>query len=168
MMRRSAPKRTAPAGVCFGPARSAARSRTAAGCAPGGETEAEPDAEAEADEAAAAVQAMIGELPGLGELKGMDSDTLNEACMAVQSAYDAYEALTEEQQAQVTGADCFEELFGWFNSQVATLANSTDIYPDAVDADGDITAGTTFSRNGPIVEDSDDSTDLLWQPILRG
>ena len=38
------------------------------------------------------------------ELKGMDSDTLNEAYMAVQSAYDAYETLSEEQQAQVTCA----------------------------------------------------------------
>ena len=111
-----------------------------------------------AKQAVAAVQAMIGELPSLGELKGMDSDTLNEAYMAVQSAYDAYEALSEEQQAQVTGADRFEELFGWFNSQVAPLENSTDIYPDVVDANGGITAGTSFSRNGPIVENSDDST----------
>ena len=111
-----------------------------------------------AKHAVAAVQAMISELPSLGELKGMDSDTLNEAYMAVQSAYDAYETLSEEQQAQVTGADRFEELFGWFNSQVAPLANSTDIYPDVVDANGGITAGTSFSRNGPIVENSDDST----------
>ena len=74
-----------------------------------------------AKHAVAAVQAMISELPSLGELKGMDSDTLNEAYMAVQSTYDAYETLSEEQQAQVTGADRFEELFGWFNSQVAPL-----------------------------------------------
>ena len=111
-----------------------------------------------AKQAVAAVQAMIGELPSLGELKGMDSDTLNEAYMAVQSAYDAYETLSEEQQAQVTGADCFEELFGWFSSQVAPLEDSGNIYPDVVDADGGITAGTTFNRNGPIVENSDGST----------
>lgn len=110
------------------------------------------DAEAEA---AAAVQAMIGELPSLGELKGMDSDTLNEAYMAVQSAYDAYETLSEEQQAQVTGADRFEELFGWFNSQVAPLENSGNIYPDVVDANGGITAGTSFSRNGPVLTEND-------------
>ena len=122
---------------------------------------ADADAEAKAKagaEAVATVQAMIGELPSLGELKGMDSDTLNEAYMAVQSAYDAYEALSEEQQAQVTGADRFEGLFGWFNSQVAVLEDSGDIYPDVVDADGGIKAGTTFTRNGPIVEDSNDST----------
>ena len=120
---------------------------------------AEAEAKAKADaEAAAAVQAMIGELPSLGELKGMDSDTLNEAYMAVQSAYDAYEALSEEQQAQVTGADRFEGLFGWFNSQVAVLEDSGNIYPDVVDADGGITAGTIFNRNGPIVENSNDRT----------
>ena len=120
---------------------------------------AEAEAKAKADaEAAAAVQAMIGELPSLGELDGMDSDTLNEAYMAVQSAYDAYETLSEEQQAQVTGADCFEVLFGWFNSQVAPLEDSGNIYPDVVESDGSIRAGTSFNRNGPIVENSDDST----------
>ena len=123
----------------------------------GADADAEAKAKADA-EAVATVQAMIGELPSLGELKGMDSDTLNEAYMAVQSAYDAYEALSEEQQAQVTGADRFEGLFGWFNSQVAVLEDSGDIYPDVVDADGGIKAGTTFTRNGPIVEDSNDST----------
>ena len=141
----------------------------------GGETEAEPDAEANADaeaeakakaeaeaeekaeakaktgaEAVAAVQAMIGELPSLGELKGMDSDTLNEAYMAVQSAYDAYEALSEEQQAQVTGADRFEELFGWFNSQVVPL-DDIQINPDGVNANGDIIPDTSFARGGPLL-----------------
>ena len=113
-----------------------------------------------AKQAVATVQAMIGELPSLGELKGMDSDTLNEVYMAVQSAYDAYEALSEEQQAQVTGADRFEELFGWFNSQVAPLEDSGNIYPDVVESDGSIRAGISgdFSRNGLIVEGSNDST----------
>ena len=114
-------------------------------------------------EAVAAVQAMINELPSLGELKGMDSDTLNEAYMAVQSAYDAYEALSEEQQAQVTGADRFEVLFGWFNEQVAPLADGTkqETYYtyDSVDANGNIIQGTA-SRTGPIVADS--QTDVTF------
>ena len=125
----------------------------------GADAEAKAKAKAGA-EAVATVQAMIGELPSLGELKGMDSDTLNEVYMAVQSAYDAYEALSEEQQAQVTGADRFEELFGWFNSQVAPLEDSGNIYPDVVESDGSIRAGISgdFSRNGLIVEGSNDST----------
>lgn len=125
----------------------------------GADAEAKAKAKAGA-EAVATVQAMIGELPSLGELKGMDSDTLNEVYMAVQSAYDAYEALSEEQQAQVTGADRFEELFGWFNSQVAPLEDSGNIYPDVVESDGSIRAGISgdFSRNGLIVEGSNNST----------
>ena len=109
----------------------------------GADAEAEAKAKAGA-EAVAAVQAMISELPSLGELKGMDSDTLNESYMAVQSAYDAYEALSAEQQAQVTGADRFEELFGWFNSQVAPLADADvkNIWIDVVDlATGEMTQG---------------------------
>lgn len=117
---------------------------------------AEAEAKAKADaEAAAAVQAMIGELPSLGELKGMDSDTLNEAYMAVQSAYDAYEALSEEQQAQITGAECFEALFGWFNGQIAPLADEVKINPDGADANGDIIKDTSFDRTGPVLTEND-------------
>ena len=120
---------------------------------------AEAEAKAKADaEAAAAVQAQIDKLPSLGELKGMDSDTLNEAYMAVQSAYDAYEALSEEQQAQVTGADCFEELFGWFNSQVAPLADKvTGIWFDGVDLKtGEMTQGTQTWEAVPLENTSKD------------
>ena len=109
----------------------------------GADAEAEAKAKADA-EAAAAVQAQIDALPSLGELKGMDSDTLNEAYMAVQSAYDAYEALSEEQQAQVS-VEKLMALFGWFNSQVATLADAdvTNIWIDVVDlATGKMTEGT--------------------------
>ena len=95
-----------------------------------------------AKQAVATVQAMIGELPSLGELKGMDSDTLNEAYMAVQSAYDAYEALSEEQQAQVS-VEKLMALLGWFSSQVATLADKvTGIWLDEVDLKtGEMTQG---------------------------
>ena len=106
-------------------------------------------------QAVAAVQAMIGELPSLGELKGMDSDTLNEAYMAVQSAYDAYEALSEEQQAQITGAECFEALFGWFNGQIAPLADEVKINPDGADANGNIIKDTSFDRTGPVLTEND-------------
>ena len=108
-----------------------------------------------AKQAAAAVQAMIGELPSLGELDGMDSDTLNEAYMAVQSAYDAYEALSEEQQAQITDAECFEALFGWFNGQIAPLADEVKINPDGADANGDIIKDTSFDRTGPVLTEND-------------
>jgi hypothetical protein len=117
--------------------------------------EQQEDSAAKQDEAVAEVQAMIDALPAVDELKGMDSDTLNEAYMAVQSAYDAYEALTEEQQAQVTGADRFEGLFGWFNGQIAPLADEVKINPDGADANGDIIKDTSFDRTGPVLTEND-------------
>ncbi len=82
------------------------------------EPTAAPVAEPEApvvDEAVAAVQARIDALPAVDSVTAEDYD-------AVQNAYDAYDALTAEQQALITGAEAFEALFNWFNNQVAVLA----------------------------------------------
>ena len=67
------------------------------------------------DEAVAAVQAMIDALP--------DVDDMSESYLdALVAAYSAFEALSETQQAQITGVEKLEALFGWVNSQVSTLA----------------------------------------------
>ena len=66
---------------------------------------------------------MIDALPIVSELDGMTADELDAAYDDIQAAYDAYEALNAEQQAQITGAD-FEALLGWFNSQTALLADA--------------------------------------------
>ena len=76
-----------------------------------------------ADAAVSAVQTMIDALPIVSELDGMTADELDAAYNDIQAAYDAYEALNAEQQAQITGAD-FEALLGWFNSQTAPLADA--------------------------------------------
>lgn len=68
------------------------------------------------DEAVAAVQAMIDALP--------DVDDMSESYLdALVAAYSAFEALSETQQAQITGVEKLEALFGWVNSQVSTLAD---------------------------------------------
>lgn len=68
------------------------------------------------DEAVAAVQAMIDALP--------DVDDMSESYLdALEAAYSAFEALSETQQAQITGVEKLEALFGWVNSQVSTLAD---------------------------------------------
>lgn len=67
------------------------------------------------DEAVAAVQAMIDALPDVGDM----SESYLDALVA---AYSAFEALSETQQAQITGVEKLEALFGWVNSQVSTLA----------------------------------------------
>ena len=76
-----------------------------------------------ADAVVSAVQTMIDALPIVSELDGMTADELDAAYDDIQAAYDAYEALNAEQQAQITGAD-FEALLGWFNSQTAPLADA--------------------------------------------
>ena len=75
-----------------------------------------------ADAAVSAVQTMIDALPIVSELEDMDAEGLDAAYDDILAAYDAYEALNAEQQAQITGAD-FETLFGWFNSQTMLLAD---------------------------------------------
>ena len=68
------------------------------------------------DEAVAAVQAMIDALP--------DVDHMSESYLdALEAAYSAFDALSETQQAQITGVEKLEALFGWVNSQVSTLAD---------------------------------------------
>lgn len=64
------------------------------------------------------VQALIDALPAVEALTAEDYE-------AVLTAYEAYEALPEEEWAQVTGAERFEKLFGWFNSQTASQAELT-------------------------------------------
>ena len=106
------------------------------------------------DESVAAVQVRIDGLPDVEALPNMDNDDAMAAYDAVQAAYDAYEALTEAQQAEITGADRFEALFGWFNEQVAPLANP-EINPDGVDANGNIITDTSYIRTGPLLTASD-------------
>ena len=76
-----------------------------------------------ADAAVSAVQTMIDALPTVSELEDMDAQGLDAAYNDIQAAYDAYEALAAEQQAQITGADCFKALLGWFSSPTAPLAD---------------------------------------------
>lgn len=68
------------------------------------------------DEAVAAVQAMIDALPDVEDM----SESYLDALVA---AYSAFDALSETQQAQITGVEKLEALFGWVNSQVSTLAD---------------------------------------------
>lgn len=69
---------------------------------------------------AAEVQAMVDTLPSVEEFKAMDSQQQLEAYDRTQSAYDAYQALTEEEKAQVENAEAvFEALFSHFNTLIA-------------------------------------------------
>lgn len=68
------------------------------------------------DEDVAAVQAMIDALPDVSHMSESYLD-------ALEAAYSAFDALSESQQAQITGVEKLEALFNWVNSQVSTLAD---------------------------------------------
>ena len=107
-----------------------------------------------AKQAVATVQALIDALPAVDELDGMDDDDAMAVYEAFQAACDAYyDTLTEEQQAQLKNTEKLAALSDWF-SQPAALAESGQIFPDDVDADGNIVRRSGWSRSGLICEDS--------------
>ena len=113
-----------------------------------------------AKQAVATVQALIDALPAVDELDGMDDDDAMAVYEAFQTACDAYyDTLTEEQQAQLKNTEKLAALSDWF-SQPAPLAWSGDIFPDTVDADGNIIRHTGWSRNGPIYEGGNGDADF--------
>ena len=77
--------------------------------------------EKEADEAVAAVQAAVDALPTAEELTAMPQEEQQAVYTDLYAAYDAYQALTEEQKAQITGAEKFDALFAVFNAMAAPM-----------------------------------------------
>lgn len=113
-----------------------------------------------AKQAVATVQALIDALPAVDELDGMDDDDAMAVYEAFQAACEAYyDTLTEEQQAQLKNTEKLAALSDWF-SQPEMLANSGDIFPDTVDAEGNIVRRTGWSRNGPIYKGGDGDADF--------
>ena len=82
-------------------------------------------AEPARDEDVAAVQAMIDALPDVSHMSESYLD-------ALEAAYSAFDALSESQQAQITGVEKLEALFNWVNSQVSTLAEDVKEISDKV------------------------------------
>lgn len=111
-------------------------------------------------QAVATVQALIDALPAVDELDGMDDEDAMAVYEAFQAACEAYyDTLTEEQQAQLKNTEKLAALSDWF-SQPEMLAWSGDIFPDTVDADGNIIRHTGWRRNGPIYEGGDGDADF--------
>ena len=76
-----------------------------------------------AKQAVATVQAMIDALPDAEKLDGMDDAARESACLAASEAYDAYDALREEQQSALTGADNMLAILEWATRQVELSAD---------------------------------------------
>ena len=60
------------------------------------------------------VQELIDALPTTDKLTTMTKDEQNAVYADLQAAYEAYQALTEDEQALLTGTEVFESLFHFF------------------------------------------------------
>ena len=117
----------------------------------------------------AAVQALIDALPTVDTVTAEDYDT-------VQDAYDAYEALTEEEKALIQGVEAFEELFAWFDSQVATLATIAsgtcgENLTWVLDSNGTLTISGTgamydYNRNGSMISEDSPFVNLQIKKLV--
>ena len=76
------------------------------------------------------VQKLIDALPATDKLTTMTKDEQNTVYADLQAAYEAYEALTEDEQALLTGTEVFESLFHFFNGMVNLLAENGVSYLD--------------------------------------
>ena len=77
--------------------------------------------------AAESVQSMVDGLPAVEVLQKMDMEDQREVYDRTQAAYDAYMALTEEEKAQIAGAEeTFESLFAHFNTLVAPAEEAVE------------------------------------------
>ena len=76
------------------------------------------------------VQELIDALPATDKLTTMTKDEQNAVYADLQAAYEAYQALTEDEQALLTGTEVFESLFHFFNGMVNLLAENGVSYLD--------------------------------------
>ena len=121
-----------------------------------------------------AVQALIDDLPTLEEVQAMPMEEQLEAYNQVQTVYTVYDALTDDQKAQISNAEeTFGPLFEYFNSLVAAawdgtgtasspylIHNEDDLRALAQSTyDGNAQANTYFALTGNITLSG------TWTPI---
>lgn len=80
----------------------------------------------EADGAVKNVQEQINALPTADELAAMSLEEQQAVYTKLQAAYEAYNALSDEQKAEVTGAEIFDSLFAVFASMTNTLTEEPE------------------------------------------
>ena len=101
------------------------------------------------------VQELIDALPATDKLTTMTKDEQNAVYADLQAAYEAYQALTEDEQALLTGTEVFESLFHFFNGMVNLPATANGV--SYLDENGDeqtadnvtvVESGTTAWNGG--------------------
>ena len=81
----------------------------------------------EADEQVKAVQELVDVLPTVEEVEAMTAEEQQAAYKKLQAAYAAYNALTEEQKAKITGAEKLDNLLAFFAGKTNALATINDV-----------------------------------------
>lgn len=107
------------------------------------------DAAPQEPTAAEQVQTLISALPTAEALADMDTEGQQAVYADLQDAYDAYEALSDDEKQEVTGAEIFDTLFGFFNGMTNALADSAfNITGDTANADYTYSNGVLTVKNG--------------------
>lgn len=115
-----------------------------------------------ADSTVSDVQSLIDELPAVEELESMDLKQQQSIYEQAQRAYDEYNALTDEQQAQIEGIDALDAVLAYFAAPSVVIADGMHTCEGvesavALTADG----GTLTDGNYYLPEDITLSNDLV-------
>ena len=81
----------------------------------------------EADEQVKAVQEQVDALPTAEEVEAMTAEEQQAVYEKLQAVYAAYNTLTEEQKAKITGAEKLENLIAFFAGKTNDLATINDV-----------------------------------------
>ena len=84
--------------------------------------------EAPVDEQVQAVQAQINALPAAEDVQAMSIEEKGKVYEALQTAYDAYDALDAGQKDQISGEEIFERLFTVLGGMIAPLEAQTGAF----------------------------------------
>ncbi|MCC8120698.1 MAG: hypothetical protein LIO42_01635 [Oscillospiraceae bacterium] len=104
------------------------------------------------------VEDQISALPTLEEIAQMDGEGQNQVCTQAAAARDAYNALTEEEQAQVSNIDVLREVLDEFGGEFSLSASAVALAAEAAETVGafTVTGGTlgtdyTYDNNVLII-----------------
>lgn len=105
------------------------------------------------------VQNQIDALPSVEELQAMSQDEQKQIYTKLQAANDAYNALSDDEKANITGSEILNDLFSFFNSgNVSTLETTTEV--TYLDENGD-----TKTANATVVDGNSTNWSEGWYVV---
>lgn len=105
------------------------------------------------------VQNQIAALPSVEELQAMSQDEQKQIYTKLQAANDAYNVLSDDEKANITGSEALSNLFSFFNSgNVSALGTTTEA--TYLDENGD-----TKTANATVVDENSTSWSEGWYVV---